>query len=570
MKTWNLGNTTVRNPERIKAGLALIKQHFDGKIFDKAAQTELFDILLEAGVLSGSEATSDRGASGRKWQSVCNKLGFVQQTKVGRNISIAVTPAGSALLSGTVLESDLFLRQMLKVQLPSPTEKRLDGAAIHPFYLVLSIAVGLEDQGMKPLSKEEIALFIQSATRDDMAPQIIDTIKQYRDQRNAVEGRVQKRAFFQDHLTHKVAELWGTVTDQHKKTLVDYSDTTVRYSAITGIFTMGRQSLVIKEDQINLAHALVAAGSPALLEGDEFTRVFTDPAIPALPTDNAGFLEHDIQALTARLDQLSQETGATLENRTDITGADILRLKRRRQDLEAELIKQKEVQFYKQQGNSDQVTDIINLFESIKNKEIIGGSDYLPAWAEWGVWRVFLSINTITNPISDTRGFKINTELYPIHHAKGGAEDLRFEYSDNTLIPAEITLNTGERQYAAEREPVRNHVLKLIENRPDVNVVGVFVAPVIQPRTAHDFFSVYTSGDYSQRLGRAVSLDILPLTIEQLCQFLPGQSRGCCNYGELRGRINELLAYREHCSDGSQWLTSIDQYFAEGTTAPSL
>lgn len=571
MKTWNLGNTTVRNPERIKAALQLVKEHLDGKVFDRTAQRDFFEVLLSAGVIEGNPPDeSNRAASGRKWVSVCNKLGLVQRSTPGANATITVSPAGNALLSSEAIENDIYLRQMLKVQLPSPTEDELEGAAIHPFYLVLSVAVGLVDNGLQPLTKEEIALHLQSATRDDMTPQIIEAIKHYREQRDQITGRVQKRQFFLEQLTHKVAELWGDVTEQHKKTLVDYSDTTVRYSAITGIFTTGRQSMVIKEDQLNLARALVTAGSPTLLENEEFTRVFTDPTLPTLPTDNNDFLERDIATLTNRLNQLSQETGATLESRPDITGADILRLKRRRQDLEAELIKQKEVQFYRAQGNSDQVADIIGLFDSIDKREIIGGSDYLPAWAEWGVWRVFLSINTITNPISETRGFKINTELYPIHHAKGGAEDLRFEYSDNTLIPAEITLNRGDRQYAAEREPVRNHVLKVIEQNPEKHVVGVFVAPVIQPRTAHDFYSVYRAGDYSQRLGKAVPLDILPLTINQLCQFLPGQAKGCNNYGELRGRINELLSFREHCSDGSQWLASIDQYFTGSTAASSL
>ncbi|KXK09240.1 MAG: hypothetical protein UZ20_WS6002000641 [candidate division WS6 bacterium OLB21] len=71
MKTWNLGNTTVRNPERIKAGLALLKESFEGRVFDLAAQEEFFEVLLSAGIIQGG-ADSDKAASGRKWQSVCN------------------------------------------------------------------------------------------------------------------------------------------------------------------------------------------------------------------------------------------------------------------------------------------------------------------------------------------------------------------------------------------------------------------------------------------------------------------------------------------------------------------
>ena len=562
MKTWNLGNTTVRNPERIKAGLRILKENFEGKVFDLDAQKEFFEALLSAGVIEGDPPQErNRAASGRKWQSVCNKLGLVQRSTRIHGI-ISVTDAGNALLSEEVLESDVYLRQMLKVQLPSPTESNLEGAAIHPFYLVLAVSVRLDEQGLKGLTKEEIALYLQSATSDGQVDEIVEKIKTYRTQRDAIEGRTGKRRFFLEKLTLKAQELYADAVNKQKiETLQTYSDTTARYSAITGIFGIGRQSLVIKEDQINLAKAIIDKGSPAILEDEEFLDIFHNPMLPALPTDNTDFLKHDINALSERLSGLAGETGAQLRERTDVSKANIIQLKRRREDLEQELITQKEMQFYREQGQSDQVSDILSLFESIKAREIIGGSDYMPAWAEWGVWRVFLSINTIANPISETRGFKINSELYPIHHAKGGAADLRFEYEDNTIIPAEVTLNTGERQYAAEREPVRNHVLKLIEINPSVSVIGVFVAPVIQPRTAHDFFSVHQSGDYSQALNRVVPIDIVPLTIEQLCRFLPGQSQGCNDYSELRAKLDEILLLREHCHNGNEWLSSIEHYF---------
>jgi hypothetical protein len=357
--------------------------------------------------------------------------------------------------------------------------------------------------------------------------------------------------------------LYGEPSPQKISTLQDYSDTTVRYSAISGIFTIGRQSLVIKEDQLNLAKTIVTAGPPLVLEDDAFLAQFYDPTLPALPTDDAKFLEHDIQQLTARLNVLSDEPG-TKHEIIAAEAENILQLKKQRQGLEEQLIVLKELKFYRTQGEQGQVEDIINLFESIRAREIIGGSDYMPAWAEWGVWRVFLSINTIQNPISATRGFKINSELYPIHHAKGGAQDLLFEYENDSLIPVEITLNTGERQYAAEREPVRTHVYKLMEEYPSASVTGIFVAPSIQPRTAHDFLTAHTAGDYSARLGRALHLNIIPLTIEQLCMLLPGKKHGCSSYPELRKVLDSLIELRPAAGegDGNDWLNNIANYFS--------
>lgn len=636
MKYWNLGNTTVRNPQRIKDALLVLKQEFDGKHFTEEVQGQYFDALAKAGVIEGNpRKDGGKEQSGRKWAASFNQLGFA----VCRTTEppIRLTAAGEALLSDEALDTDVFLRQILKIQLPSPTERTLDDAAIHPFYLVLSVSVLLQQEGLKGLTKEELALFVQPAYRDDQGPEIVEQVKRYRNDRDKLIGRMVKRRFFLGRLSRRVRELFaeevgsrvervrriyagyhkdhdflkssegkellnelsatgkgfntkraatarGKFSDMLKDgasvaelqeavlthifsvrmdTLSDYSDTTVRYSVITDLFTVGRQLLILKEDQINLAKAIVDAGAPAMVEGAEFWAAFHNPALPALPTDNTEFLERDIEALSDRLDQLSRETGAERKKLDVVAGEGVLQLKRRRQDLEQELITLKELEFYRAQGRPDQVADIISHFESVKEGEIIGGSDYLPAWAEWGVWRVFLSIDTIANPISKTRGFKIDSELYPVHHAKGGEEDLHFEYEDETVIPAEVTLNTGERQYAAEREPVRTHVARLMERKPDSSVIGVFVAPSIQPRTAHDFYTAYTAGDYSARLGKVIKLNIIPLTMDQLCMLLPGQPKGCRNYPELRERLNDMLALRSPDGDGTQWLDRINEYFEQ-------
>lgn len=558
MKTWNLGNTTVRNPERIKAGLALLKESFEGRAFDLAAQEEFFEVLLSAGIIKGG-ADSDKAASGRKWQSVCNKLGLTTRgTRV--NGVISVTEAGNALLSDDSLESDVFLRQMLKIQLPSPTESRLDGASIHPFYLVLSVAVELVRRGMKPLGKEEIALFLQSANSDDQTQEIVEDIAKYRKAKDELSGRVAKRKFFIDNLTLRAKQLYSDeFTPTKAATLTDYSDTTVRYSVITGIFSVGRQSLVIKEDQLNLAFAIIDTGQPLLYENDSFLEHFHNPNLPALPTDDAVFLSRDIEQLNTRLAEMSQITGKSAELSGSIEGASISQLKRKRENLENELTTLKEVQFYRDQHTSEQVNDIKSLFESIENKEIIGGSDYLPAWAEWAVWRVFLSINTITNPISDTRGFKINSDLYPIHHAKGGAADLQFEYEDGTIIPAEITLSSNERQFNMEGEAVKFHVKSVLEANQSKEIVGVFTAPNVHVATAHEFFNAEF---YSQKMNGVVKLKIVPLSFEQLQSLLPGQRNACNNGNELLSKLRNLIKLKENADDGSVWLQQINAALA--------
>ncbi len=561
MKTWNLGNTTVRNPERIKDALRVFRDEYSGKKFDIPTQNEFFTSLIKAGVIKGDpNQPGSRDWGARKWASAFNKLGLALPRGTKSNPTVMITAAGESLLSDESLESDVFLRQMLKIQLPSPTEDNLEGASVHPFFLVLSVAVELIRREMKPLGKEEIALFLQSANNDNMTNEIVDSITMYRTARDEIKGSVGKSRFFRDSLLIRGRFIYGDdVTSTKLNTLKDYSDTTVRYSAITGVFTIGRQSLSIKEDQINLAFAIVDAGVPKLYAESDFMEVFHNPSLPALPTDNVSFLQTDIEALNSRLAQLSLETGSVVARRTEVEEESVNKLKRRREDLEEELTSLKEIQFYRSQHNSDQIDDIKGLFESIKNRETIGGSDYLPAWAEWNVWRVFLSINTIANPVNETRGFKINSDLFPVHHAKGGQADLCFEYDDGTIIPAEITLSSRERQFTMEGEPVKFHVKSIVEKNQSSEVIGLFTAPDVHVATAHEFFG---ADYYSEKMGRVVKMNIVPLTFNQLQSLLPGQKNSCVNGNQLLSRLRSLIQLKESSSDGSVWLDKINQSLA--------
>ena len=47
---WTIGSTTVRNPDRLREGLQVLKEHFDGKEWNTAQQEKFFDLLRDNGV----------------------------------------------------------------------------------------------------------------------------------------------------------------------------------------------------------------------------------------------------------------------------------------------------------------------------------------------------------------------------------------------------------------------------------------------------------------------------------------------------------------------------------------
>lgn len=76
MKTWNIGNTTVRNPYRLREALQLFRATMSGRPFKKEEQQEFLNELVKAGMVDSTRVVAgDDG--GRKFASAFKQLGFV-------------------------------------------------------------------------------------------------------------------------------------------------------------------------------------------------------------------------------------------------------------------------------------------------------------------------------------------------------------------------------------------------------------------------------------------------------------------------------------------------------------
>src|SRR5690349_19301890 len=81
-KAWYLGNTTVRNPKRLKAGLiALINSPLHGNLEGRENEKEFVRLLDTAGVLYSKRLhespEQDFSDQGRKWRAALMQLGFI-------------------------------------------------------------------------------------------------------------------------------------------------------------------------------------------------------------------------------------------------------------------------------------------------------------------------------------------------------------------------------------------------------------------------------------------------------------------------------------------------------------
>ncbi len=589
---WTIGSTTVRNPNRLRDGLLVLKENFEGKSWNLNQQERFFDLLKEKGVYEIEEENYGRMAKARKqeharkWISVLNQLGFSFAYESSGK-PVIITKAGNALLKHPDLEEEVFLRQLLKYQKPSPLPKQSGEAFsrvdILPF--VASLKIVYKSGG---ISKDEISIFLNTTIRMRDVDSTIAQIENYRLQRSKIEGKVKRKEFyyytqlnrleniFAEEIAERYALIKKLVSESKKSnsfiastdgksllaeitkggkgsktvkakqaqlqiinaikkgkgattikkifldyylplkisTLKDYADLTARYLRKSGLFSISRDRLVTVSEKEDLIKGLLSQ-KWQLVSGKNYLEYLWSDIQPALPSDKEDYLKKHLVMLSRKEKVLFEKVGTRealgLVSGKLSTARNILELKQQTKTVETNLLHLKEVEFYYSQSKEDQINDILSFYDLIRDKEILGGEAYYPAYLEWNTWRVFLAIDTLANKPYEARGFRLDEELQPIHNAPGNRADMVFEYEDYVIV-AEVTLSTRANQWSSEVEPVPRHIAKIQVANKNKEVFGIFVAPEIDQNTVLSFFN---SRKYSIE-NSLIELTIIPLTIDQI------------------------------------------------------
>jgi len=221
MRTWNIGNTTVRNPARIVGALRVFADGFVGAEWTPAAEESFYAALRNAKVCTQTKdviAETSAGQSGRKWASAFKQLGFAT---VGRGAGlVALTPVGEALLEPDADVSDIFLRQLLKQHVPSAVDESGRDFDVYPLRLTLKVIERLRQLGLAAPTREEVSLFLITTVRDSDEELAVQNIVAYRRERDLLKGSVAKVDFFRNTLLRTAAELYADEVAEKRECLV--------------------------------------------------------------------------------------------------------------------------------------------------------------------------------------------------------------------------------------------------------------------------------------------------------------------------------------------------------------
>lgn len=509
---WLVGNTGLRNPNRIQEGFCVFaNSSFVGKLHGRDNEIGFMNLLNEKGIIQNKSGKDESGSHARKWRLMFAKNGFIyprisktdgRQEELGKLDDL--TPFGKAFLKADTYPAvqECYLRAMSVEQFPMPDKK----GYFSPLRWLLAIMLELEKRtGSSELSRIEFALWGHTTNPGYGLKEVVDNILDLRSRRALASA---KRSFDKEEIAKRSRNY-----QKKRDNFLDYSDMNMRYLRISGVFQRKGRGLIIVPSKHILAEKLAKSTANEEPIIREYQKLCNGAPLPTDDKDTAKILLDDLMKRMRERHIVFHISDLPLTNSTEINIA--------RQRLENILAQTDEISYAKEQYNQwREIADYMSLLIKGGGKIVYDDDNAIeipkeetPAYLEWVLWRAALAMGQIVNQPYEVRGFRLDSDFFPVSAAGGGKGDLYWEYEDFVIL-TEVTMSTSSKQEAMEGEPVRRHVSDAVL-KYDKPVYGMFIAIKIDTNTAETFRHGiwYAKNDRKQRL------DIVPLTLEQFRKF---------------------------------------------------
>ena len=463
------------------AEIELLVRYFSGKKWDLDTQTEFMTILRKSDFYLGSGEKNPALSARDRITRAPKSLGFVSLKPV-----IQLTPAGKQLLDAK-RKDEVFLRQMLKFQLPSPYHKptaKATNFCVRPYLEMLRLV-----WVMGSLKFDELQIFGMQLTDYHDFDEIVEKIKAFRVAKAENKGnyRTFKNNYLNDELTRIYKEKISkgeTKTRENKdnslanflrtqaSNMHDYADACFRYLRATGMVSVshvGKSLSIVHEKIADVDYILrTIPREPLVFETEnEYTSYLGDASTPKLLTDSKRQL---VKKIHAEFPDFAIKDNATVAELKNLL-ADLLE-QRKEKTMTAQVAEIKDYRLY---------DDIQNTFEQLSNNKLYDS----PLMLEWNTWRAMTML--------DGGNIKANLNFddygKPISTAAGNMADIVCDYGDY-YVCVEVTMSTGQRQYETEGEPVSRHLgkLKTSTGKP---CYCLFIAPAINDACISHFYILH-------------------------------------------------------------------------------
>ncbi len=536
--------TSPRTPSKMIPEIQLLSENFSGHKWNKQSQIEFIDLLAQSGFFEGSGSSNNKDFSARDRINRAPKaLGFVDLSP-----HIELTDAGKALVYGN-RPQEVFLRQLLKFQFPSPYHvetNNIEGTFfIKPYLEIMRLIRDLES-----LSFDELKIFALMLTDYRQYDTVKNAILNFRVEKETHKGQYKK--FVDEKWTDALLQTYSAdidagktktreTTDKSLKKFLttkksntrDYTDACFRYLRYTGLVSISHKNRSIsfypdKLKEVDFILANVDRKPVFVDDTDRYKEYLFNAAIPVLYVDN---IENVIDHLMRISDYTQRQlAGKSIEELKDIRDAIVA--ERKEAVIKAQVTEIKSYALY---------SEIIDTYN-----EIISDGYYdAPLMLEYNTWRAM----TMLDGGNIKGNFKFDDVGQPLSTASGNMPDIECDY-DDFVLSVEVTMQQGQRQYESEGEPVARHFGQM-KKRTGKEAYCLFIAPTINKACLAHFFALNKIG-ISYYGGKT---KIIPLELDQFMRLVENSY----NYHaqptphNIRQFLDEVMRQEELATDENDW-----------------
>jgi len=493
--------TSPRTPAKMIPEIELLHTHFAGQQWNNETQRAFMELLKEENFFNGEGANDPAFSARDRINRAPKALGFVVLSP-----TIQLTPAGEELVNSR-RKDEIFLRQLLKFQVPSPFHKPTENSAefwVKPYLELFRLV-----RQVGSLKFDELKMFGLQLVDYREFETIVEKINQFRIAKAQNEGNYKR--FRAEYFDRELREIYSAdISSGNTRTretndasiskflntkasnMRDYADACVRYLRATGLVNishLGKSISIVPEKIQEVDYFLQNADrEPCFVDNErQYVAYLGNPQTPTLLTDNRALLEQKIQA---EFPQLQVPATATLVELKNLFADQLENRKERILTEQVAAIK-----------DYRQFEEISTTFD-----QIIDNSLYdTPLMLEWNTWRAM----TMLDGGNIKANLKFDDFGNPMSTAQGNMADIVCDYGDFGLT-VEVTMQSGQRQYETEGEPVTRHLAKY-KRETEKPAYCLFIAPNINDACKAHFYALHKMN--IQYYGGTSTIVPLPLTV---------------------------------------------------------
>ena len=493
--------TSPRTPAKMIPEIGLLNTHFSGQQWNTETQRAFMQLLKEENFFNGEGANDPAFSARDRINRAPKALGFVILSP-----TIQLTLAGKELVNSRRKE-EIFLRQLLKFQVPSPYHKPSENSA--EFWVKRYLELFRLVRHFGSLKFDELMIFGLQLVDFREFETIIEKINQFRIAKAQNEGNYKR--FRAEYLDRELREIYSSdITSGNTRTrqtndgsiakflktkssnMRDYADACVRYlraTALVNISQLGKSISIVPEKIQEVDYFLQNTDrEPCFIDNEgQYVSYLGNPQIPTLFTDNRELLE---QRIRTEFPLMQIPANTTLLELKDIFADE---LERRKEQLITEQVTA--IKDYRQ------FEDISSTFDQIIAKTLYD----TPLMLEWNTWRAM----TMLDGGNIKANLKFDDFGNPMSTAQGNMADIVCDYEDFGLT-VEVTMQSGQKQYETEGEPVTRHLAKF-KRETEKPAYCLFIAPNINDSCKAHFYALHKMN--IQFYGGTSTIVPLPLSV---------------------------------------------------------